>query len=142
MYVQHFKINELGFRQNFCKGSEADCFFISLISGKPINVNSLLYQTSIFDKVVQLLCHRRTEHQPPRAKSVKNVQVIMCSMSANYSCPLCTTVSLSLGLLLALSWLLRLFSTRFVAPAGTRRIPPRYTWPSANPRASPALLFA
>ena len=58
------------------------------------------------------------------------------SMSANYSCPLCTTVSLSLGLLLALSWLLRLFSTRFVAPAGTRRIPPRYTWPSANPRAS------
>ncbi len=60
------------------------------------------------------------------------------SLTASYSCPLCTTVSLGMGLLLALSWLLRLFSPRFVAPANTRRTPPRYSWPSANPRASPA----
>lgn len=58
---------------------------------------------------------------------------------SSFSCPLCSTITLALGLLLGLSWLLRRGPASFLPPRPQRRPPPRYTWPSANPRASPVL---
>ncbi|MBX9753566.1 MAG: DUF2946 domain-containing protein [Pseudomonadaceae bacterium] len=58
-------------------------------------------------------------------------------LSGSFSCPLCASVTLSLGLLFCLSWLLRPSRQRFLPRAVERHPPPRFTWPSANPRASP-----
>ncbi|MES2820512.1 MAG: DUF2946 domain-containing protein [Pseudomonadota bacterium] len=54
-------------------------------------------------------------------------------------CPLCGALGLGLALLFCLGWL-RL-AARCPRPSFERRrnSPPRYTWPSANPRASPFL---
>jgi hypothetical protein len=55
-----------------------------------------------------------------------------------FKCPVCGTVSLSIGLLFALAWLLSLRRDR---PSPLRQsaqgLYPRYAWPPANPRASP-----
>ena len=61
------------------------------------------------------------------------------SLSSTLSCPLCASVTLSLGLLFCLSWLLRPSRQRFLPRPAERHPPPRFTWPSANPRASPQL---
>ena len=61
------------------------------------------------------------------------------SLSSTFSCPLCASVTLSLGLLFCLSWLLRPSRPRFLPRPRERHPPPRFTWPSANPRASPQL---
>ena len=58
-------------------------------------------------------------------------------LGASFSCPLCSTITLSLGLLFALGWLLRPSAQRFVARPSDGPPAPRFTWPSANPRASP-----
>ncbi len=58
-------------------------------------------------------------------------------LSGSFSCPLCASITLSLGLLLCLSWLLRPSRPRFLARTAERQSSPRYSWPSANPRASP-----
>ena len=55
------------------------------------------------------------------------------------SCALGSTITLSIGLLLGLSWLLRRGHERFHPHSPERQLAPRVTWPSANPRASPAL---
>ncbi|MDP3846943.1 MAG: DUF2946 domain-containing protein [Pseudomonas sp.] len=59
------------------------------------------------------------------------------SLSSTFSCPLCASVTLSLALLFCLSWLLRPSRQRFLPRPAERQPPPRFTWPSANPRASP-----
>ncbi|MBP8184831.1 MAG: DUF2946 domain-containing protein [Pseudomonas sp.] len=59
------------------------------------------------------------------------------SLGSTFSCPLCASVTLSLALLFCLSWLLRPSRPRFLPRATERHPPPRFTWPSANPRASP-----
>jgi hypothetical protein len=59
------------------------------------------------------------------------------SLSSTFSCPLCTSITLSLALLFCLSWLLRPSRPRFLPRPSKRHPPPRFTWPSANPRASP-----
>lgn len=61
------------------------------------------------------------------------------SLTSSFSCPLCSTVTLALGLLLGLSWLLHRGREGFLPPRPQHRPPPRYSWPSANPRASPVL---
>ncbi len=58
-------------------------------------------------------------------------------LGATFSCPLCSSITLSLGLLFALGWLLRASPQRFVARPSDGPPAPRFTWPSANPRASP-----
>ena len=55
------------------------------------------------------------------------------------SCALGSTITLSLGLLLGLSWLLRRGHEHFPPRSPERQLTPRIAWPSANPRASPAL---
>jgi hypothetical protein len=60
-------------------------------------------------------------------------------LSGNFSCPLCASVTLSLALLFCLSWLLRPSRPRFFSRPPERHPAPRFTWPSANPRASPQL---
>ncbi len=53
-------------------------------------------------------------------------------------CPVCAVV-LGMGLLFALAWLSLLRRPQRLRPPLTCYIPhPRYLWPSANPRASPA----
>jgi hypothetical protein len=59
------------------------------------------------------------------------------SLGSTFSCPLCASVTLSLALLFCLSWLLRPSRPRFLPRPSERHPPPRFTWPSANPRASP-----
>jgi hypothetical protein len=57
--------------------------------------------------------------------------------ASNFTCPVCSSITLSLAFLFCLAWLVR---TRQVQrkPVETRsKAPPRYSWPSANPRASP-----
>lgn len=58
-------------------------------------------------------------------------------LSSPFSCAVCSSAIVSLGLLFALAWLLRAAP----APRPHRELrlkaPPRYCWPSANPRASP-----
>ena len=56
-----------------------------------------------------------------------------------FKCPVCGSITLSIALLFALAWLLTI---RRDQPSTLRRsVPrwyPRYVWPPANPRASPA----
>jgi hypothetical protein len=59
------------------------------------------------------------------------------SLSSPFGCALCTSAIVSLGLLFALAWLLRLPARRQPLRELHRKAPPRYCWPSANPRASP-----
>lgn len=54
-----------------------------------------------------------------------------------FNCPLCGAVGLGLALLFCLSWLLRARSDRLPIREPRSKAPPRYSWPSANPRASP-----
>lgn len=57
--------------------------------------------------------------------------------SGSLSCPLCGSLVISLALLFSLSWLILAGPQPFLPAPPARRLPPRYTWPSANPRASP-----
>ncbi|WP_137886990.1 DUF2946 domain-containing protein [Pseudomonas sp. 2FE] len=57
--------------------------------------------------------------------------------SSTFSCPLCGTLSLGLALLFCLSWLRRAPGNLRPAYEPCSKAPPRYTWPSASPRASP-----
>lgn len=62
------------------------------------------------------------------------------ALMANFQCPLCSAMVLGMALLFGLAWLLR----REIKPprpdrSTCGRLPPRYLWPSANPRASPLI---
>jgi hypothetical protein len=59
------------------------------------------------------------------------------SATTPFNCPLCGAVGLSLALLFCLSWLLPARRDRLPAWEPRSKAPPRYSWPSANPRASP-----
>lgn len=59
------------------------------------------------------------------------------SLTGSFSCPLCASIVLSLALLFGLSWLILAGRQPFLPAPPARRLPPRFTWPSANPRASP-----
>jgi hypothetical protein len=59
------------------------------------------------------------------------------SATTPFNCPLCGAVSLGLALLFCLSWLLRERRDRLPGFEPRSKAPPRYSWPSANPRASP-----
>ena len=54
------------------------------------------------------------------------------------ACPVCNAVTVALVFLIGLAWLLGLTQTPRVAHERRNKAPPRYSWPSANPRASPA----
>jgi hypothetical protein len=58
-------------------------------------------------------------------------------LNGNFSCPLYATVTLNFGLLFCLNGLLRPCRQRFLPRPAERQPPPRFSWPSANPRASP-----
>lgn len=64
------------------------------------------------------------------------------AMMSTFQCPLCSAMVLGLALLFGLGWLPR--ARRLLRPWHEPRAktPPRYLWPSANPRASPRLLIA
>ncbi len=54
-----------------------------------------------------------------------------------FVCPLCSAVSLGLGLLFCLTWLLLGRRSARVKVEQRSKAPPRYSWPSLNPRAPP-----
>lgn len=58
-------------------------------------------------------------------------------LSSPFSCAVCGSAIISLGLLLVLAWLLRIPLPPRPPREQHRKAPPRYSWPSANPRASP-----
>ena len=60
------------------------------------------------------------------------------NISNYFACPVCNAVSVALVFLIGLAWLLGLTQTPRVAHERRNKAPPRYSWPSANPRASPA----
>ncbi|MDU9414375.1 DUF2946 family protein [Pseudomonas sp. zfem005] len=57
---------------------------------------------------------------------------------ASFTCPLCASVPLGIGLLLGLSWLLRGGHAPHPRPRPRPSAPPRHAWPPASPRAPPA----
>lgn len=59
------------------------------------------------------------------------------SLSSPFSCALCANAVVSIGLLFILAWLLRPARSPRLQREGRSTAPPRYVWPSANPRASP-----
>jgi hypothetical protein len=59
--------------------------------------------------------------------------------AGSFACPICSSVTLSIALLFCLGWLLRIGQVRRPGREQRCKAPPRYSWPSANPRASPAL---
>ncbi|MDX5371374.1 MAG: DUF2946 family protein [Pseudomonadaceae bacterium] len=58
-------------------------------------------------------------------------------LSSPFSCALCATAVVSLGLLFMLAWLLRPAAAPRARREQRDKAPPRYCWPAANPRASP-----
>ncbi|KPW25578.1 Uncharacterized protein ALO83_04075 [Pseudomonas cannabina pv. alisalensis] len=54
-------------------------------------------------------------------------------------CPICSAVTLSIVFLLGLIWLLRIVQKPRLGRELRCKAPPRYSWPSANPRASPLI---
>lgn len=54
------------------------------------------------------------------------------------TCPICSAVTLAIVFLLGLAWLLGIRQAPRPAHERRNKAPPRYSWPSANPRASPA----
>ncbi|MBZ9783772.1 DUF2946 domain-containing protein [Pseudomonas sp. REP124] len=57
--------------------------------------------------------------------------------AGNLSCPMCSAVTLSIAFLFCLAWLLRVGQQPRPSRELRCKAPPRYSWPSANPRASP-----
>ncbi|MDH4569918.1 DUF2946 domain-containing protein [Pseudomonas sp. BN414] len=57
--------------------------------------------------------------------------------SGVFKCPLCGTIPLAMAALFTLLWLLGVRDARPSTFETRRNAPPRYLWPSANPRASP-----
>ena len=51
---------------------------------------------------------------------------------------MCAALTVALVFLIGLAWLLGLGQTPRAAHTQRNKAPPRYAWPSANPRASPA----
>lgn len=64
------------------------------------------------------------------------------AMMSTFQCPLCSAMVMGLALLFALALLPR--AKRVLRPwrEPQGKFPPRYLWPSANPRASPPFLTA
>ncbi len=60
------------------------------------------------------------------------------NISNYFACPVCAALTVALVFLIGLAWLLGLGQTPRRACAQRNKAPPRYAWPSANPRASPA----
>ncbi|MCF5052034.1 DUF2946 domain-containing protein [Pseudomonas syringae] len=60
------------------------------------------------------------------------------NISYYFSCPVGSAVTVALVFLIGRGWLLGLGQTPRPAHERRNKAPPRYSWPSANPRASPA----
>ena len=60
------------------------------------------------------------------------------NISNYFACPVCNALTVALVFLIGLAWLLGLGQTPRPAHERRNKAPPRYSWPSANPRASPA----
>ncbi|WP_411380624.1 DUF2946 domain-containing protein [Pseudomonas sp. MPB26] len=60
------------------------------------------------------------------------------NISNYFACPVCYALTLALVFLVGLAWLLGLGQPPRPAHERRNKAPPRYAWPSANPRASPA----
>lgn len=61
------------------------------------------------------------------------------NISNYFACPVCAAVSVAIAFLIGLAWLLGLGQAPRPAHDRRNKAPPRYSWPSANPRASPAV---
>lgn len=72
------------------------------------------------------------------ALAAKDLSVLPDSgLATAFSCPLCAAGFMHLVFLVALAWLLSNIDRRAFARAPLGHAPPRYCWPSSNPRASP-----
>ena len=60
------------------------------------------------------------------------------NISNYFACPVCSAITVALVFLNGLAWLLSLGQAPRPAHERRNKAPPRYSWPSANPRASPA----
>lgn len=59
------------------------------------------------------------------------------NISNYFACPVCSAITVAIVFLVGLAWLLGLGQTPRPAHERRNKAPPRYSWPSANPRASP-----
>jgi len=60
------------------------------------------------------------------------------NISNYFTCPVCNALTVALVFLVGLAWLLGLEKPPHPGHERRNKAPPRYSWPSANPRASPA----
>lgn len=60
------------------------------------------------------------------------------NISNYFACPVYNAVTVALVFLIGLAWVLGLGQAPRPAHERRNKAPPRYSWPSANPRASPA----
>jgi hypothetical protein len=60
------------------------------------------------------------------------------NISNYFACPVCAALTVALVFLIGLAWLLSLAQPTRPAHERRTKAPPRYAWPCANPRASPA----
>lgn len=58
-------------------------------------------------------------------------------LNSPFGCPLCSASFLCLLFLVGVAWLLARANRRLIHREVCAQAPPRYCWPSANPRASP-----
>lgn len=76
---------------------------------------------------------------PAPASKADPADLSASGWAGSFACPICSAVTLSIALLFCLSWMLRIGQVRRPDREQRCKAPPRYSWPSANPRASPAL---
>lgn len=76
---------------------------------------------------------------PAPASKTDLTDLTVSGWSGSFSCPICSAVTLSIALLFCLGWLLRIGQVRRPDREQRCKAPPRYSWPSANPRASPLI---
>lgn len=80
-------------------------------------------------------CSVRTDTS---ALAAKDLSVLSDSgLTTPFTCPLCAAGFLHLVFLVVLAWLLSNIERRRFARLPHGHAPPRYCWPSSNPRASP-----
>jgi hypothetical protein len=76
---------------------------------------------------------------PAPASKADPADLSASGWAGSFSCPICSAVTLSIALLFCLSWMLRIGQVRRPDREQRCKAPPRYSWPSANPRASPLI---
>ncbi|WP_409285201.1 DUF2946 family protein [Pseudomonas protegens] len=73
----------------------------------------------------------------PISPANDSAQAAVGGWASTFNCPMCSSINLGFALFFCLAWLLRTRSVPSRPGETCSNAPPRDSWPSANPRASP-----